>query len=274
MPAERLATANGLFGAVRDAGQLLGPALAAGMLLIAAPAAVLAVNAATFALSALALSRLRGHVRPVAPPAAGDASAPAGVRSVLADPLVRRLITASAVVTLAAGTMNIAELVLAQSELHAGATGFALLVSAYGLGLIAGSLYAGRDGGNVRRRYAAGLVTLATGMLATSLAPGLGLALLTFAFTGAGNGLFSVSNRVMLHRAIPERIHGRAFGLVDSLDSWGFALAVIAGGALATTLGGRATFAIAGIALAFVWAFTARPRHIHLEPALLQLKTT
>ena len=117
--------------------------------------------------------------------------------------------------------MNIAELVLAQSELRAGATGFALLVSAYGLGLIAGSLYAGRDGGNVRRRYAAGLVTLATGMLATALAPGLGLALLTFAFTGAGNGLFSVSNRVMLHRAIPERIHGRAFGLVDSLDCLG-----------------------------------------------------
>ena len=57
--------------------------------------------------------------------------------------------------------MNIAELVLAQRDLEAGATGFALLVSAYGLGLIGGSLYAGRDGGDVRRRYFAGLAALA-----------------------------------------------------------------------------------------------------------------
>ena len=53
----------------------------------------------------------------------------------------------SAVVTLAAGTMNIAELVLAHEDLEAGATGFALLVSAYGFGLIGGSLYAGRERG-------------------------------------------------------------------------------------------------------------------------------
>ena len=72
--------------------------------------------------------------------------------------------------------------------------------------------------------------------------------------TGAANGLFSTSNRILLQRTIPEPVHGRAFGLVDSLDSWGFALAVLAGGALTTALGGRATFAIAGAALVLVAA--------------------
>ena len=58
--------ANGLFGAVREIGQLIGPALAAGVLLIAEPELVLALNAVTFATSALLMTRLRGHVRPVA----------------------------------------------------------------------------------------------------------------------------------------------------------------------------------------------------------------
>ena len=67
------------FGAVRDAGMLLGPALAAGLLLVTSPAAVLGLNAATFAVSALALLRLRGHVRAVAPPRPASRP-PAGVR--------------------------------------------------------------------------------------------------------------------------------------------------------------------------------------------------
>ena len=231
---------------------------------------MLAVNAATFAISGLALLRLRGHVRAV-PPAAPGETPDAGVRDVLKDRLVRTLIGTSAVVTLAAGTMNIAELVIAQRDLEAGATGFALLVSAYGLGLIAGSVYAGRDGGDTRRRYFAGLGALSAGMLATALAPGLALAMLTFAFAGLGNGLFGVSHRTLLHRAVPERVHGRVFGFVDSSDAWGFGLAVIAGGGLASAFGGRVTFAIAGTALALVGAVAAyalRPARVPANAAL------
>ena len=61
-----LSAANGLFGAVREIGQLIGPAVAAGALLFAEPELVLALNAVTFAASALLLTRLRGHVTAVA----------------------------------------------------------------------------------------------------------------------------------------------------------------------------------------------------------------
>jgi MFS family permease len=252
---ERIAAANALFNAVRDSGQLAGPALAAGLMLAVSPAAVLGVNAVTFALSALLLGRLRGRVRALE--AGAPDSQPERLREVLGDRLVRILVATSGTVTLCAATMNVGELVLAQRDLDAGATGFALLVSAYGLGLIGGALYAGRERGNVAHRYFAGLFGLATGMLATALAPGLAIALLTFAYTGAANGLFSTSSRSMLHRAIPERVHGRAFGLLDLLDAWGFGLAVIAGGALAGALGGRGTFAVAGTALVAVWVAVA-----------------
>ena len=205
--------------------------LAAGLLVLASPAAVLGVNAITFALSALLLCRLRGHVRSVAAQAEEDA--PTDLRGLLRDRVVRTMIGTSAAVTLCAATMNVGELVLAKEDLKAGATGFALLVSVYGFGLVIGALCAGRDGGDPRVTYFAGLGGVAVGMVSTAFAPGLGFALFTFGFTGAANGLFSTSNRILLQRTIPEQVHGRAFGLVDSLDSWGFGLAVIAGGALA-----------------------------------------
>jgi MFS family permease len=100
-------------------------------------------------------------------------------------------------------------------------------------------------------------------MLGTAFAPDIYFALLTFACTGAANGVFGASNRMLMHRSIPESVHGRAFGLCDSLDAWGFGLAVIAGGALSSAFGGRATFAVAAIALLGLFAavaFALRPK--------------
>lgn len=259
---ELVAAANGLYGAVREVGFLLGPALAAGLLAITTPTIVLAANAATFAVCALALLPLRGHVREACVEAPRLEEGPVNVGGVLRHRLVRTLMGTSAVVTLAAGTMNIAELVFAHEELHVGATGFGLLVSAYGCGLIAGSIYAGRNQGDVRRRYFAGLGALALGLTTTAAAPTLIVAMALFAVAGLGNGLFTISHRTMLQAAIPERVHGRLFGLLDSCDAWGFGLAVIAGGALVSALGGRATLAIAGgtlLVVAMVSALVLRP---------------
>lgn len=254
---ESLPAANALYGVVRDGGQLAGPACAAGLLLLSGPGLVIGLNAATFAASALLLARLRGHIRHTAP-AVGEApvaaTTRAGVGAVLGEPLVRTLMVSSGAVVLVAGTMNVAELVLAQRDLGGGATGFALLVSAYGCGLVAGSLRGARDDGEdgLRRRYLFGLALLGGGLVGSGLAPALPVAMLTFAVTGVGNALFLVSDRVLLQRLIPAGLHGRAFGLLDSIDAWGFGGAVVAGGLLATSIGGRATFAVAGACLLLV----------------------
>ena len=76
--------------------------------------------------------------------------------------------------------------------------------------------------------------------------------MLTFAVTGVGNALFVISARVLLQRLVPERLHGRAFGLHDSIEAWGFGGAVIGGGLLASLAGGRVTFAVAGAVMLLV----------------------
>jgi MFS family permease len=265
---ERLGGANALFGAVRELGQLAGPACAAAMLLFSGPQAVLVLNAVTFAASALLLSRLRGHVRPVA---AADEDAP-HEGGVLRLPGVAALIFTSGAVLFACGTTNVAELVLATEELHAGGSGFALLVSAYGIGMLTGSLLGNREDG-LRTRYLAAIAALGLGLLGSAVAPALPFALATFAAAGAGNGLFVVTCRTLLQRAVPERAHGRAFGVLDAVDSWGFGAAMLLGGALASGLGGRATFALGGAATLFVFCAATLRKEVHRGPQVVVAPT-
>jgi MFS family permease len=171
---------------------------------------------------------------------------------------------------LVAGATNVAELVITQRDLGVGNTGFALLVGAFGCGMLAGSLLGarddtaprdsltarGRDDAFVTRRYLIAIALLGLGLLGTGAAPALPFAMVAFALAGVGNGLFLVTVRVLMQRLIPEHLHGRAFGLQDAVDSWGFGAAILAGGALAAGLGGRATFLLAG-AFALLVLFAA-----------------
>jgi MFS family permease len=250
----RLGPANAVFGAVRELGQLLGPVCAAGLLLAGGPSVVLVLNAVTFAASCALLARLRGHVRAAEREPAGDAPAQGGV---LRLRQARRLILTSGAVIFTCGTTNVAELVLAKTDLHAGGTGFGLLVSAYACGMLVGSLLGNLDEEAVVVRYLAAIAALGLGLLGSAGAPTLPFALVSFALAGAGNGLFVVVGRLLLTRAVPDSLHGRAFGVLDAVDSWGFGAAVLLGGALVAAVGGRVTFALAGAATLFVLALAA-----------------
>ena len=57
---------------------------------------------------------------------------------------------------------------------------------------------------------------MVAGLMGSAVAPALGFAMVSFAITGAGDGLFILSDRVLLQRMVPERLHGRAFGVSTS----------------------------------------------------------
>jgi MFS family permease len=255
---EQLPAANALHSMLRDGGQLVGPAIAAGLMVTAGPELVLGLNAVTFAISALLLLRLRGRLREVA-----DATRERrGMRVVLSDARARVLLLTSGATALAGGTLNVAELALSQRDLHAGATGYALLICAMGVGLMAGS------GLGAESRELLGLLLVAAGMIGAALAPVLVLALAGFVVIGVGNGIFFVSNRVMLQRHVAEHLHGRAFGLVSSIDSWGVCGAVLIGGAFVTTLGARSTLAFAAAAMLSIALVSRRALRASGRPRL------
>jgi MFS family permease len=265
---ERRSAATSVYGALDDFGHTLGPVLAAAALLIISPEALVVANGLTFALSALLISRLSfGERRSTA---ADSDSRPAGGRSLLQEaregmvatsrmPGVRTVVLASSAVVLFAGLFNVGELLLATTVLGAGASGFSLLVAVFGLGVIVGSL-AGARGGNLahlKRHYLTGLFVVGLGFLATGLAPVYGVALVTFWLGGLGNGLVVVHERLLLQRVVGDSIMARVFAVKNTLTSWAFAAAFLLAGGIASAVGPRPLFVLAGGGAIAVWAVAA-----------------
>lgn len=243
----RLPRAVSLFGAVDEAGMLIGPLVAAGLLAFASASSVMAVNAVSFVISALLISGVA--LRP------GDGTSESltsatwsGLRQLAAIPSVLRLMLISTLAVLSLGMVNVAEVVFALEELDAGAFGLSLLVAAMGSGVTVGALGGMRAGDQSAwlRRYLLGLALMAGTLLAVGLVPVLGLAVVAFFVCGVGNGLAITHERLLLVQAVPERLHGRAFAVKRCAVAWAFSVSFLTAGALTAALGASSTLALAG----------------------------
>lgn len=258
---ERLPAAMSLYGAIDDLGHTAGPALAFLVLLVAGPESIVVANGLTFAFSAALLltvslgnsSERRERGRSLLSEAAE------GMRATSRMPGVRLVLLASSAALFFGGAFNVAELLFVTEELGAAATGFAVVVTLYGVGFVLGSLAGARGGATetLERRYLTGLLVMAAGFLTTGLTPTLALACATFALAGYGNGLALVYERLLVQRLVPDRLLGRVFGVKDALTAWAFALAFGASGALITLIGARATIVLAGAGAVVAWVVAA-----------------
>jgi MFS family permease len=238
----------------------VGPALTALFLLLGPATLVLAANAVTFLVSAALLTSIR--VDRGAPSAADAetedepvslwASTLEGARSAGRLPGVAVLLVIGTVSILAAGLMNVAEPLLATGPLHAGNSGYSLLVAVYGAAMTAGSLVTSSAGSSVSRLRAwlvLGLAAQGVGMIGSATAPNLGWASASFALTGVGNALFLGPELRLLQELVGERLLGRVFGLRDMVANLAYVLAFLSAGAVLALLGVRAVFALGGVAL-------------------------
>jgi MFS family permease len=273
----RSSAATSLYSAIADLGFTAGPAVAAVALLIVSPEWLLVANGATFAISALILARIPFGA---AAEAAGEREEGAiallreareGARAVFRMPAIAVLLGVSGAAMISGGVFNVVELPFAEDVLDAGATGYSVLVSAYGLGFVAGSLTGshGGDGRSLRRRYVGGLILTGAGGLAVGMSPSLALALPAFALGGFGNGVFVAHQRLLIQAEVPAPLHGRTFAMSDTLASWGFVIALAPGGALLTVAGPRELMYVTGaweLALALVAAVTLRRHWLAQQP--------
>jgi MFS family permease len=251
---KRAAAAMSLYGAITDLGYTVGPALTAAALLVVDPEGVMLVNAGTFALSAVILWSLAwGRSVSVDAEEASRSllhEARLGLRAAAGMAGIRVLIAGSAGAMLMGGLFNVAEPLFATDTLGTSDSGFALLVTAFGLGFVVGSLR-GAEGGEpplLRRRYLQGLFVMGVGLVASGAAPGLAFALLTFGLAGFGNGLLLVHERLLIQSVVPEGLQGRIYAVSDTVVAWAFGIAFLASGLLISAVGVRHTILIAGAA--------------------------
>jgi len=233
-----------------------------------------AVNAVSFALSAVVLRRLREpeRARPV------RASSPfAHAREALGAlgqiPLLKALAAGQFLAALSAGATSSLLVVLAQERLGGGA-GYGLLVAAIGVGAALGPALLLRKLRDPRRPlfvfgpYAVrGVVDLV--LAAASALP---LAAAVLVIYGLSTSTGSVTFSSLVQSRVPEDLRGRAFAGFDVLWQTGRMLSLIGGGLLADAVGIQAVYLLGGVlllaasAVGAVGAVGAR-RHARDTPA-------
>ena len=263
-PGDRRPAAMGLFGALDDLGLTLGPAIAALLLFVLPTDGLLALNAISFAVSGLLIAGIRAP-RTAAAPDEGRgpsllAEARAGIREMAGRPEVRALLGSSTAAVLCIGMTNVGEVILAREVLGIGGSGLAVLMTAGGVGTVAGSLAARfKVAWEWRRAYQVGLGCMAFDLLACAMLPSFWLLLPVFVIGGFGNGFALVHDRLLLSHAAPESMHGRLFALQKACTSGAFAVSFLSAGAMIAFGGVQIAFLCAGIGLLGVIA-TVSPR--------------
>ena len=224
-----------------------------------------AVNAVSFALSAVVLRGLR---EPERPPSVTVTSPFAHAREALGAlgqiPLLRALAAGQFLAALSAGASSALLVVLAQERLGGGES-YGLLVAAIGAGAALGPLLLLRRIKDPRRPllvfgpYAIrGLVDLVL-VLVTSVP----LAAVALVLYGLSTSTGSVTFSSLVQSRVPEHLRGRAFAGFDVLWQTGRMLSLLGGGLLTDTVGIRAVYLLGGLLLlaaAAVGAAAARSR--------------
>jgi len=138
------------------------------------------------------------------------------------------------------------EVIYAQQELNAGASGYGLLLGTWGGGAVFGSAVYAR----FRRRSAVLLIggaalALAVGFGVMTVAPTLLVALCGSAVAGAGNSVEWVAWRTAIQERTPDRWMALMMSLADSMSMLAPGVGIIAGGLIAQFTSSRAAFGVA-----------------------------
>lgn len=262
---EDLTPANALLGSAANLSFALGPAAGAFLFVLIGARGAIALDTLTFLVSAILLSRL-----PALPPA-GEAR----VRGFLRESrdgllyVARHRLLRVAILGLFLGVTflaldGVALVFLARESLDTGETGYGLLASAHGIGMILGPLLLLRRTARVTTVsiILLGLALEGVATLSTGLAPILALAIFFRSVGGVGNGVENVAADTLLQKVVPRSMLGRVFGLYYGGVFLAEGLAYAAGGPLLEVVSPRTVFVIAGCgtlaAMLLLWRLMPR----------------
>jgi MFS family permease len=275
---EQLAAGNAINSAAVQAGGVAGPVLGGLLVAAAGPTPAFAVDAASFAVSAVSLALVR--LRP-SPAAAGGPAGPGRTgaagqgqpRNTVAGtedgvwPLLRRsrLLQIIVVNVIAAnlafgGTFEVALPALAHARFGAG--GYGALIACLGTGAVIGTLAAAHGGSAGRPALVAGGSFLVEAV-AVAFIPFLGglpgAAAATFVL-GACNGMGNVVFLTLVQRWAPPRLLGRVMSVIMLAGLGSFPLSVAVSGVLVHRLGPSPFFPVAAatVAIAVLGAMSQR----------------
>ncbi len=251
VPSSRLTTANGWLYAAEDGAQdLVAPPLGA-MLFVLAAWVPFALDAGTFAISALIVLSVRGRFKAerIGPRPSVRQDLRAGFRFIGRSTFFRSAMVVWMVLGAALG-LALATLVLfVLDTLGSEEIGFAAVVTAGAVGIVLGNLLTGR----LERALGAGNVLVAAvavggvALLATGASPVLVAAAGAQALWGLGFALANTQMVSLRQRLVPDELLGRVTGVFGLMSSIGMVVGVMAGGLLTHLGTPRVPLLVAGV---------------------------
>lgn len=209
-----------------------------------------ALNAATFAVSALVLRGLRDGRTPASNEVRGRAAAFAGITAVRANPLLRRLAVVQILASLSAGATSGLLVILAQRHLGVGSRGFGGLLAAIGVGAAIGPAFLRRfiRAGDRRWLFGPYIVRGAVDLtLATVTSPIIaGASLVAY---GMSTSTGTVAYQTTLQQAVPADVRGRAIAAFDIIWNATRLISLAAGALVADSIDIRWVYAAAAVLL-------------------------
>jgi len=210
------------------------------------------LNAATFAISAATLARLR-PASPPPPPATGSWTRRIGegARLLIADRLLRLLAVVQLLAALSAGATSALLVILAERHLGTGPGGFGLLLGAIGAGAALGPLLLPRLTTNARRPALVFGPYLLRGLVDIILATtrNLPTAMAALALYGVGTSTGMITYTSLLQAEVPAQNRGRVFAGFDMIWQTGRLASLGLGSAAADALGIQAVYILGGVLL-------------------------
>lgn len=244
-PLDLLHEGNAIVNIGFSSAYMAGPILAGLVVATGGTIAALLVNCALFAGIALVLS-LTTLPDAHANPGSGLRRLVNGVAHVRQDRLLSRLMAVQAV-GLVFFTVTIpVEVVYAQHTLRAGPGGYGALMSAWGLGAVAGSVvYARWRRARTAVLIAGSGVALGVGFATLAVAPVLVVALVGAGLAGMGNGVEAMAVRTAVQARTPDNWMNLVMSLNDSMSQLAPGVGILIGGLIAALASSRAAFGVA-----------------------------
>ena len=245
-----LVTANSALWTTAVASQIALAPLAGAVIAAFGVGAAFAVNAASYALSAALLTRLRAGRQPGDVTVGGWAAVREGVVAVRSHPLLARLAVVQVLASLSAGATSGLLVVLAADAFDVGPSGFGLLLGAIGVGAIIGPALLRQSIKPGQRRWLFGPYALRGGVdLVLAITTSRLLAGGSLVVYGVSTSTGMIAYQSTLQAEVPDRIRGRAFALFDVLWNAARLVSLGAGGLLADAIGIRAVYVLGGFLL-------------------------
>jgi MFS family permease len=246
---EDLMNAIALNASAFNLARVVGPAIAAGLIATVGLAACFFANAASYMAVIVSLLRMDVQESPVRRVSSVSAELREGFSFVFGNRWPRALVILIATFSMFGFSFLPLMPVFARDVLRVGASGYAALVAAIGLGAAGAAFFLAGFGNRIRRsRLVLGSSMLFGGMLtAASLAPEFWSALVLFTATGCVMALSGIAANTMLQTLAPDELRGRVMGFYSFLVLGLAPFGSFQAGWVAEHFGVRVAFALGGL---------------------------